>query len=134
MQQSFLQIVVVPQATPQQKDTSIRAAARNENSRVFVTEWIRQEVLFNEMCFGVDRNWRHDPHVSEDHLALGIEQRDKIQTADIPRQAQLQRPAQISLAVADALGRLVDKNCADLSHVGAGHLQVDECEDGGRRY
>ena len=44
---------------------------------------------------------------------FGVEQRDKIQAADVPRQAQLQRPAQVSLAVAFALGRLVDENRAD---------------------
>ena len=64
---------------------------------------------------------------------FGSNQRDKIEAADIPRQAQLQRPAQISLAVADALGRLVDKNCADLVNIRAGHLQIDECEGCGRR-
>src|ERR1700728_2421325 len=63
-----------------------------------------------------------DRHVSENHLALGIDQLDKIQAADILRQAQLPRPAQIALTVADALGRLIDNNSAGLVHVGARDL------------
>ena len=39
--------------------------------------------------------------------------RDEIQAADIPGQAQLQRLAQFRLAVAFALGRLVDQDRAD---------------------
>ena len=121
-QQSLLQVVVLPQAAPEQKNAAVRASPRDKNGRVLVAVRIGEDIFIDEVRFGVDRDSRHEGHVAENHLAFRIDQRDKIQAPDIPRQAQLQRPAQVSLALVDALGRLVDKNRADLLHVGAGHL------------
>ena len=64
---------------------------------------------------------------------FGIDQRDKIQAAEVPRQAQLQRLAELRLAVAFAFGRLVDEDRADPLDVGAGHLQINEREGRGSR-
>ena len=85
------------------------------------------------MRSAVDRNCRHARHVSEHKSAFRIDQRDKIQAPDVARQAQLQRLAQLSLAVAFALGRLVDEDRADPLDVGAGHLQINEREGRGGR-
>ena len=85
------------------------------------------------MRSAVDRNWRHARHVSEHKSAFGIDQRDKIQAAEVPRQAQLQRLAELRLAVALAFGRLVDKHRADPLDVGAGYLQINEREGRGSR-
>src|SRR6202020_2581247 len=111
-QQSLLQVVVLPQAAPQQKNASVSAAARDKNGRVLIAVCVGQDIFLEEVRFGVDRNMQGDRHVSENQLSFGIDQRNKIEPTDIPRQAELQRPAQISLAVAGALRRLVDKNCA----------------------
>jgi hypothetical protein len=48
----------------------------------------REDVFIDEMRLGVDWDLRHEGHVSENHLAFRIDQRDEIQAADIPRQAQ----------------------------------------------
>ena len=132
-QQGLLEVVVLPQAAPQQKNASVRAATCDENGWVLIAVWIGEDVFIDEVRFRVDRDSRQEGHVSENQLAFRVDQRDKIQAPDIPRQAQLQRPAQVSLALVDALGRLVDKNCADLLHVCAGDLQIDEREGCGRR-
>ena len=85
------------------------------------------------MRSAVDGNCRHARHVSEHQGAFRVDQGDKIQAADVARQAQLQRLPQLRLAVAFALGRLVDEDRADPLNVGAGHLQINEGEGRSRR-
>ena len=65
----------------------------DKNGWILVAVWIRKDIFIDEVRFGVDRDFRQEGHVSEDHLAFGIDQRDKIQAPDIPRQAKLQRLA-----------------------------------------
>ena len=72
-------------------------------------------------------------HVAEHQAAIRIEQRDEIQPADVPRQAQLQRSAQLGLAVALASGCFVDENGARALKIAGVHLPVNERESGGRR-
>ena len=85
------------------------------------------------MRFAVDRNGRQARHVSKHESAFGIDQRDKIQAAEIPREAQLQCAAELNLAVGFALGCLIDQDPADSFDIGARHLEIYEREGCGRR-
>ena len=85
------------------------------------------------MRFAVDRDRRHRGHVAEQLGALGVEQGDIVQPADVAGEAQLQRPAQPVLAVVFALGRLVDENGRRALHVRPRDLKIDEPERGGGR-
>ena len=57
-QQSLLQVVVFPQAAPQQKNAAVRAAPRDKNGWVLIAVRIREDVFIDEVRFGVDRDSR----------------------------------------------------------------------------
>ena len=85
------------------------------------------------MGLAIDRNRGHAGQIAEHQVAISIEQCDEIELADVSRQAQLQRPTQLRLAVAHALGRFVDQNGASVPKIGRVHLPVNEGESGGCR-
>jgi hypothetical protein len=88
-QQRRLQVVDLLQAAPEQKNAAVGASPRDKNGWVFIAAWIGKDVFIDEVRFRVDRDSRHEGHVSENHLAFRIDQRDEIQAANVPRQAQL---------------------------------------------
>ena len=102
-QKSLLQIIVFPEAPPEQENAAVRPSPCDKNGRILVAVGIGEDVFIDEVRFGVDWDSRHERHVSENHPAFRIDQRDEIQAADIPRQTQLQRLAQVGLAPVDAL-------------------------------
>ena len=85
------------------------------------------------MGLAIDRNSGHSGQIAEHQVAISIEQCDEIEPADVSRQAQLQRPTQLRLAVAHALGRFVDQNGTSVPKIGGINSPIDERERGGRR-
>ncbi len=61
----------------------------------------------------VDRDRRHRGNVAEELVAFRIEQRDVVQAANVPGEAQFQRLPQFVFAVAFAFRRLVDEDGAN---------------------
>ena len=132
-QQRPLEAIGFPQAAPEQQHAAAREPAGDENGGLAGAARIRQRLVLNDMRPAVDRNGGHGPHVAEHQAAVWIKQRDEIQPTDVPRQPQLQRLAQLSLAVALAPGRFVDENCAGALKIAGVHLPVNERESRGRR-
>ncbi len=125
-QQRLLQVVGLQQAASEQENAVVREPAGDKDGRFTVAARIRQGLLLDDMGPPVDRNCGHAPHVAEQHGPLPIEHGDIVQAADVPRQAQLQRPAEVSLAVVLAFRRFIDEDGASALEIRAVDLPVNE--------
>ena len=88
LQHRLLQVVSFAQTASEQHHSAVGPPAGDENGGLAATG-VRQKLLGNDMRASIDRNRRHRRHVAEQLGALGVEQGDIVQPADVAGEAQL---------------------------------------------
>ena len=116
------------QAASQHDDAAVGAGVGDQQGRLRLTPGRGAEIV-DHMRLPIDRDIGTPVEVAENQRALGIVEGDKIQPAEIARQAQRQGATEPVVAGRRRLFRLIGEDLPQLADPGVGRRDIDETEN-----